>query len=460
MNSFLGRWFWLKSMAVGLMAFFVGPAHSSQEKVQDKLLKLPHQEFRLKNGLRVFLVKFPSPGVVAYQLPVRVGSRNEVEKGKTGFAHFFEHLMFRGTKNRSGKEFGDLYTRLGAENNAWTDNDMTNYHGVVAKKYLPQILEAEADRFRNLSFDEKLLKDEAGAVMGEYMKNISQPEAVLEEKLAEAAFKVHPYGHTTMGYREDIQKFSERYKDVWVFFERYYRPSNVSVVLVGDVDFAKSRQLIEKYFGKWKNPQTAQALIASEPEQAEARKVESRLGQKAQTRITVAYKIPGFSTRTPDIAAIELLSEMFFSKTSDFQNQFRFEKKWVDVVYTGRAEWIDPYVWTINLRLSALGEGKEAELLTAIQTTVRGIASQQVSQDRLGETKKRFRNAALSSWFKSPSDLADRIAWYSNLEPDQGIKALDAHFAQLAKVTPAHIQAVAKKHLVDSKMTTVILRGQ
>src|SRR2546430_1887923 len=119
------------------------------------ILTLPSRATKLPNGLRVFLVKYPSKGVVAYQLPVHAGSRNEVEKGKTGFAHFFEHLMFRGTKNMSGKEFGELYAKLGAENNAWTWYDATVYHGTVASLYLPKIIAAEADRFQNLQFDEK-----------------------------------------------------------------------------------------------------------------------------------------------------------------------------------------------------------------------------------------------------------------------------------------------------------------
>src|SRR4051812_13149531 len=102
-------------------AVFAAPLPSKQKSI----LNLSHKATTLANGLRVFMVKYPSPGVVAYELAVHAGSRNEVEIGKTGFAHFFEHLMFRGTKHRTGKEFGDLYTKLGCENNAWTSYDMT-----------------------------------------------------------------------------------------------------------------------------------------------------------------------------------------------------------------------------------------------------------------------------------------------------------------------------------------------
>src|SRR4051812_23605699 len=106
-------------------------ALSGTAEAKTSVFQLPHRSVTLPNGLRVFLVRYPSPGAVAYQLLVRAGSRNEIEKGKSGFAHFFEHLMFRGTKKMSAKDFGSLYTRLGCENNAATSNDYTVYHGMV-----------------------------------------------------------------------------------------------------------------------------------------------------------------------------------------------------------------------------------------------------------------------------------------------------------------------------------------
>ncbi len=421
------------------------------------ILTLPHKEVTLPNGVRVFMVKYPSPHVVAYELPVHVGSRNEVEEGKTGFAHFFEHLMFRGTKHLSGKEFGDLYTRLGCENNAWTSYDMTNYHGVVSSDYLPKILEAEADRFINLAFSEKMLRDEAGAVLGEYNKDVAQPEFLLEEKLMATAFEKHPYSHTTMGYKDDILKFTERYKDVWPFFRRYYRPSNVSIILVGDVDFDKSLKDVEARFGAWKDPELPPSVIPAEPEQTSSREAEVKLDKPTQTRLTVAYKVPAFTTKDTDAAAIGLLAEMLFSVTSDFQKEYRFEKKWLDSVGADYNESVDVGVWTINLRLSDAGEGKRAELLNAIEKTIAGVREKQPSAERLAATKKRFRNAAVTSWFGTPEKLADKIAWYTNFEPDVGV--LNRIFERLAEVSPATITNVAKRYLTDARKTTVTLSG-
>lgn len=432
---------------------FISPVQAARSNI----LTLPHREEVLSNGLRVFMVKYPSPGVVSYQIPVRAGSRNEVEKGKTGFAHFFEHLMFRGTKNRSAIEFGDLYTKLGNENNAWTWFDMTNYHGVVASVYLPRVLDAEADRFRNLHFDEAALRTEAGAVLGEYNKSISNPEFLLEEKLLETAFEKHPYGHTTMGYKKDVIDFTERYKDVWPFFKRYYRPNNVSVVLVGDIDFDKSLRLIKEEFGGWKNPVINMVAIPAEPEQTEPRKAVVKLDKPTQTRIAVAYKVPSFSTNLVDGAAIQLIAEMYFSVTSAFQKEFRFEKKWLDSISASPVESIDPGLWAINLRLTEAGEAHIDKLTAALDQTIKSIRESLPEASRLAATKKRFKSSAVTSWFGAPEQLAGRIAWYTNFEPD--LDVINRLFDRLAEVKPETIKSFAGKYLVDARKTTVILRG-
>ncbi|MBI3557765.1 MAG: insulinase family protein [Deltaproteobacteria bacterium] len=446
----------LKTTLTVVLSLLASFAHAAATP-SGEILTLPHKEVTLTNGVRVFMVKYPSPHVVAYELPVHVGSRNEVEEGKTGFAHFFEHLMFRGTKHLSGKAFGDLYTKLGCENNAWTSYDMTNYHGVVASDNLAKILEAEADRFINLEFSEKVLRDEAGAVLGEYNKDVAQPEFLLEEKLMATAFEKHPYSHTTMGYKDDVLKYTERYKDVWPFFRRYYRPSNVSIVLVGDVDFAKNLKDIETYFGAWKDPELAPSAIPVEPEQTSAREAQVKLDKPTQTRITVAYKVPAFTTKNTDVAALDLLAEMLFSVTSDFQKEFRFEKKWLDSVSASGNESVDPGIWTIGLRLSEAGEGKNAELIAAVERVIASVRDKQPDAERLAATKKRFRNAAITSWFGAPDSLADRIAIYTNFEHDVGV--LNRMFERLGEVGPGTINEVAKRYLTDARKTTVTLSG-
>ncbi|MDH5628298.1 MAG: insulinase family protein, partial [Candidatus Krumholzibacteria bacterium] len=130
----------------------------------------------LDNGLRVVMVPFDSPGIVAYYTIVRAGSRNEVEPGKSGFAHFFEHMMFRGTARFSNVQYNALFRDLGSDVNAYTSDDVTVYHAIFGSDGLESVIDVESDRFMNLQYQESDFKQEAKAVLGEYNKNYSDPE--------------------------------------------------------------------------------------------------------------------------------------------------------------------------------------------------------------------------------------------------------------------------------------------
>src|SRR5688500_14542291 len=132
-------------------------------------------EATLPNGLRVIVVPTGFPNIVSIQIPVQTGSRNEVEPGKSGFAHFFEHMMFRGTKEYPPDKYNSIITKAGARQNAYTTDDYTNYHTTFAKEDLEQVLKIEADRFQNLSYPEEAFKTESRAVLGEYNKNSANP---------------------------------------------------------------------------------------------------------------------------------------------------------------------------------------------------------------------------------------------------------------------------------------------
>ena len=190
----------------------------------------------LKNGLRVIVVKTEYPDIVTVQIPVQTGSRNEVEPGKSGFAHFFEHMMFRGTENYPPEVYKDILKNAGADQNAYTSDDLTNYHITATKADLEKILEIEADRFRNLSYTEEQFRTEAQAVKGEYLKNFSNPVRQMLEKMRDAAYTTHTYKHTTMGFFEDIEAMPEQMEYSRLFFSRWYRPEKTAVIVVGDVD--------------------------------------------------------------------------------------------------------------------------------------------------------------------------------------------------------------------------------
>ena len=169
-----------------------------------------YQKEVLPNGLTVIMIPMESPGLVAYYSVVRTGSRDEVEPGKSGFAHFFEHMMFRGTKKYPGPVYDSVFTSIGADANAYTTDDYTAYHMNFAKEDLEKVIEMESDRFQNLDYEKPAFQTEAGAVYGEYRKSITSPFSLLNEKVQDLAYDVHTYKHTTIGFEADIKAMPEQ----------------------------------------------------------------------------------------------------------------------------------------------------------------------------------------------------------------------------------------------------------
>ena len=159
----------------------------------------------LPNGLRVITVPTDYPNLVALQIVVQTGSRNEPEKGKSGYAHLFEHLMFRGSEHYDAHQRDEILKKAGANDNAYTSDDRTVYHEVFSKDDLDKILELEADRFQRLKYPLDGYKTETKAVLGEFNKNSAAPEEKLFEVMRATAYQRHTYTHTTMGFIEDIE---------------------------------------------------------------------------------------------------------------------------------------------------------------------------------------------------------------------------------------------------------------
>lgn len=243
----------------------------------------------LENGLKVILRPMDNPGLVAYYSVVRTGSRDEYEPGRSGFAHFFEHMMFRGTEKYPGPVYDRLVTEMGANANAYTSDDLTCFHLVVSSDNLEKVMELESDRFQNLSYSEQVFKTEAGAVHGEYLKGLSSPWSVLFEKIMDTAFDKHTYKHTTIGFRKDIEAMPKMYEYSKTFFGRYYRPENVVLLVVGDFDSGKTLQMVKKYYSDWQ-PGYASPQIPTEPEQTNERTAKVKFLGRTLPILTISYK--------------------------------------------------------------------------------------------------------------------------------------------------------------------------
>ncbi|MEP7169441.1 MAG: pitrilysin family protein, partial [Bacteroidota bacterium] len=263
----------MKKIILTLTVLTISVCTFSKEKVTSKkILPYPVYQKKLPNGLNVVTVPYTSPGVAAFYIVVRVGSREEVESGKTGFAHFFEHIMFRGTEKYPKEEYSAILKSIGASANANTSIDRTVYHITGNATKLETMFDLESDRFMHLKYSIQDFKTEAGAVKGEYTKNNSNPLSRLNEATVEKAFEMHTYKHTTMGFLKDIVDMPNQYDYSIQFFNRFYRPENTTIFVVGDVKPETANSLADKYFGIWEKG-NFKPDIPKEPQQTEAKYV-------------------------------------------------------------------------------------------------------------------------------------------------------------------------------------------
>lgn len=422
-----------------------GVAAASEPALQGLL---PIHEHVLDNGLHLVVVPLPaSPGIVAWRLWMGVGSGVEAEAGQTGFAHFFEHLTFLGTPTWSGEQRGQEIQRLGVDENAWTWLDETVYHAVLPTASLPAYAAIEGDRFQHLELTPRRIQREAGAVYGELRKSRSDPSALLEARLRAAAFTVHPYGHDTIGLEPDIAAMPGAHEAALSFLDRFYRPGEATILLVGDVEPEASIALIEETFGGWSPGTTARAEIPSEPEQRGERRVTVPWPGTTAPRIVLAWKIPGHDPTDPQVAALELAAQLLLSPTGRLKERLIREEGLALSVTGGREATVDPGLLRLEVVARAPGT------LEAIEAIVReqvAALSGGIEPGELDAVRSYLRYRHLSA-LDRPSAIADALG--EATRRGGAPSALAAFDQSLAKITVADVEDAASTWLIDRGLT-------
>ncbi len=415
---------------------------------------LPYLMRDLKNGLRVIVVPTDYPDIVSLQIPVQTGSRNEVEPGKSGFAHFFEHMMFRGTENYPPEVYKDILKNAGADQNAYTSDDLTNYHITATKADLEKILEIEADRFRNLSYTEDQFRTEALAVKGEYLKNFSNPIRQMLEKMRDAAYTTHTYKHTTMGFFEDIEAMPDQMEYSKVFFDRWYRPEKTAVIVVGDVDPEATFKLVKKYWGDWERGDY-QVDIPAEPEADGPVYTHIEWEQPSQPWVMMAFHGPRFDPEKKDMAAMDLVSEVYFSQTSDIYQRLVNRDQLVDQLWTWFPNSKDPGLLLIAARLMDVEHA--VDVRAAILDTLARARTELVDGDRLDDIKSNLRYAVTMEMDNSES-IGSLLASYVHFERTP--ETLNETYRRYAELTPQDLVDYANRYFTDRNMVTTTLANQ
>jgi zinc protease len=412
----------------------------------NKILPYPIYQHKLSNGLNVVTVPFDSPGLAAFYIVVRVGSRNEVEQGVTGFAHFFEHMMFRGTEKYPREKYNEVLKVTGAGANANTSLDRTIYHMTGNADYLEKMFELEADRFMNLNYPEHDFKVEAGAVKGEYTKNFANPYQRLYESLVNTAFDVHTYKHTTMGFFDDIVDMPNQYEYSLKFFDRYYRPEYSTIVVVGDIDPENVNKLAEKYFSEWKTGDYTIA-IPPEPMQTEKRSVHLQDGS-IPPFMSLNYKGPAFSDSKIDMAALDVLTTILFSQNSELYKKLVVEEQKLRFLGGGAMNTRDPYL--INIQASFISKDDFQYVKDEIIKAVNNIRDNGVSEELLEKTRSNLKYSFAMS-IDSPDVIANSICQFIYLTGDP--ESLNRFYSLYDNVTESDVKMVAEKYFKDSGLT-------
>ncbi|HET8551198.1 MAG TPA: pitrilysin family protein [Gammaproteobacteria bacterium] len=418
------------------------------------IFDLPHTEHELANGLKVIAIRAGAPDVVNLQIPVHTGSRNEVEAGKSGFAHFFEHMMFRGTREYPPERYQAVMTRAGADQNAYTTDDFTNYHVTFTRPDLDTMLALEADRFQHLHLEEQGFRTEALAVKGEYLKNYSDPTEKMEEVLRELSFNVHPYKHTTMGFFADIEAMPEQIDYAREFFARWYRPENATMLLTGDIDPEAAIARVEHHWSGW---QAGDYTVDIPTEPAPSGPYYRHIHWETPTQpwVMVAFRGPAFSVEDKAMGCMDFIRELYFSPQSDLYERVVVERQQADELFTDFSDHEDPYLLVVAARLT---DEQHAQAVTeAILEACSRAASERIEAPRLDAVRDRMRYGFAHSLSEAEA-IGDVLAGFMRFERSPNV--LNRLFALYDSLTPDDLREAAERHFVSAGRTIVSLANQ
>ena len=412
-----------------------------------------YQEKSLDNGLNIILIPIKNQGLVSYFTIVHAGSRDEIEPGKSGFAHFFEHMMFRGTEKYPAEVYNEIAAEMGADRNAYTTDDYTCYYLHFPSKYLEKVVDLEADRFRNLKYSVPNFQTEAKAVLGEYNKNFANPFFQIEEKLYDTAFEKSSYKHTTMGFLRDIEAMPNQYDYSLTFFERFYRPENCTIVITGNFDPQQALAYIQKYYATWK-PGNYKTVVPQEPEQTEAKQAAVEYKGDTLPILAVGYKAPAFGVQSKEFAALDLLGDLAFGETSPLYQQLVLQQQTVDVLEPDYAPHRDPNLFSIYARLKKADDMDKVQAM--INSTIEEMKKTPVDAKKLADLKSNLKYGFLMG-LDTSKNVGARLARY--LELTRNMKGIDELFLTYDSITPEDVRKVAQKYFEPEKKTVVILTG-
>src|SRR5499433_316678 len=418
--------------AAVILAAGVSPSAASRPP------KFQYQITTLPNGLTVVLSEDHSTPIVHVSLTYHVGSKNE-KPGRTGFAHLFEHLMFKGSKNVQPEAHTSMLASIGGQSNAYTTDDETVFWETLPSQYLPLALWLEADRMATLRIDQDTFEHEREVVKEERRMRIdNQPYGRLNEIIYDQSFTVHPYKHATIGSMADLEAASV--EDVRDFYRTYYVPSNATLVIVGDFDSAQTVQLVNQYIGRVpKADRDVPRDIPKEPPQTKEKRVTLQEPWPLPA-VVVAYHITydGNPDSYPLHIAAKVLSD---GQTSRIYKKLVYEKQ-MAVAAFGNANLIEDPNLFYAVAIVQPGHSTQEVTETLIAELDR-LKTEPITAHELQRTKNQFARDYIFGRL-SNQQKAGQLSHAVVIHGD--IKTADGEFDIFQNITVADVQRVAKTY--------------
>jgi zinc protease len=414
-------------------------------------------EFKLSNGLKLIVREDHRAPTVAHMVWYRAGSMDETN-GRTGVAHVLEHMMFKGTHQVKTGEFSRLVAAVGGRENAFTSRDYTAYFQQIEKSKLEDVIKLEADRMSNLDFDDAEFAKEIQVIMEERrLRTEDNPSSLLNESLMATAFMSSPYRHPVIGWMNDLVNMKATDARDW--YRSWYAPNNATVVISGDVDPQQIYKLIQKYYG----PAVAHELPVRKPQVEPPQKGLKQVQVKAaadNAQLSMAWKVPRLEPGKlddPEPYALELLTAVLDGYDNARLNRVLVKQEKVvndigvgyDMVSRG------PELFLIGATLA------KDKTIDQAQASIRKALEELKQKGVLESELKRIKVRILSEQiYKRDSIFGQAMEIGTNEMAGFSWKDIDYMLEKMQSITPAQVQAVAKKYLVDEGLTIAVLDPQ
>ena len=410
--------------------------------------KITFTDTKLKNGLRVIISEDRSAPVFGIAVNYDVGSRDE-RKGRTGFAHLFEHMMFKGSENVGPGEHPYLMFMYGGNMNGTTDKDRTLYYETMPSNQLDLALFLEADRMRSLDITKENLDNQRNAVQEERRLRVdNQPYGKTSLVIDELAYDNFAYEHSVIGSMEDLSAASVT--DVASFFKTYYAPNNAVIAIVGDVDTKTTLEKMRKYFENIPSQPAPPPVDMTEPPQREQRRTTIEDPLARLPRLDLAYKIP--PDGSPDSDALSVLATVLSGgRSSRLYEAIVRQKQLSTGVGAGAIQSRGPGLFRFTG--TPLPGKTPAELEAAIQEEIAKIQSTPIADWELDKARNSARSSFING-LRSALNRAIQLSENAIAFDDPG--RINTRAADIAKVTAADVQRVAREYLVETNRTVVV----